>query len=96
MDTGVMFLRILSPFYFIVSVKLVSDGVLRGAGLMEKFVVATFTDLTLRVVLAIVLSGTFLGATGIWLAWPIGWSIAMALSVAFYASVKWGKGADKH
>ena len=34
MDTGVQFLRIVSPFYFIVSTKLVSDGVLRGAGLM--------------------------------------------------------------
>lgn len=35
MDTGVQFLRILSPFYFVVSAKLVSDGVLRGAGLHE-------------------------------------------------------------
>ena len=44
MDTGVAFLRIIAPFYFIVSAKLVSDGVLRGAGLMKKFMVATFTD----------------------------------------------------
>ncbi|MEI3406348.1 MAG: hypothetical protein V8Q79_07185 [Christensenellales bacterium] len=35
MNTGVQFLRILSPFYFVVSTKLVSDGVLRGAGLMR-------------------------------------------------------------
>ena len=34
MDTGVLFLRIVSPFYFIVAAKLVSDGVLRGAGMM--------------------------------------------------------------
>ena len=31
MDTGIIFLRILSPFYFIVSAKLVADGILRGA-----------------------------------------------------------------
>lgn len=31
MDTGVVFLRIVSPFYFVVAAKLVSDGVLRGA-----------------------------------------------------------------
>ena len=32
-DTGMLFLRILSPFYFVVSVKLVADGILRGCGL---------------------------------------------------------------
>ena len=58
MDTGVAFLRIIAPFYFIVSAKLVSDGVLRGAGLMKKFMIATFTDLVLRVALAEVLSRT--------------------------------------
>lgn len=29
-DTGVEFLRIVSPFYFVISIKLVADGVLRG------------------------------------------------------------------
>ena len=67
MDSGVMFLRIVSPFYFVVAAKLVSDGILRGAGLMKRFMIATFTDLVLRVVLAEVLSRTSLGTTGIWL-----------------------------
>lgn len=89
MDTGVFFLRIVSPFYFIVAAKLVSDGILRGAGMMKKFMVATFTDLVLRVALAEVLSRTALGTTGIWLSWPIGWTIAAVLSIAFYATVKW-------
>lgn len=82
-QTGIMFLRIVSPFYIIASVKLAADGVLRGAGLMGCFMTATFTDLILRVVLASVLSGPF-GSTGIWSAWPIGWCIATALSVLFY------------
>ena len=89
MDTGVFFLRIVSPFYFVVAAKLVSDGILRGAGMMKKFMVATFTDLVLRVALAEVLSRTALGTTGIWLSWPIGWTIAAVLSIAFYATVKW-------
>lgn len=89
MDTGVIFLRILSPFYFIISVKLVSDGVLRGAGFMKRFMAGTFTDLLLRVVLAATLSKTSLGSIGIWISWPIGWSISMVMSVWFYASVKW-------
>ena len=42
--TGILYLRILSPFYFIVSAKLVSDGVLRGAGLMRQFMIGTLVD----------------------------------------------------
>lgn len=88
LNTGILFLRILAPFYFVISVKLVADGILRGAGLMKRFMIGTFTDLILRVVLAIVLAGQF-GAVGIWCAWPIGWTIAMCLSVFFYAHGPW-------
>ena len=91
MDTGVLFLRIVSPFYFVVAAKLVSDGILRGAGMMKKFMIATFTDLVLRVALAEILSRTSLGTTGIWLSWPIGWTIAAVLSILFYVTVKWGQ-----
>ena len=84
MRTGMTFLRILSPFYFIISVKLVADGILRGAGRMRSFMTATFTDLILRVLLAYCFSRTSLGATGIWCAWPIGWCTATVLSLAFY------------
>ena len=90
MASGVQFLRIVSPFYFVVSCKLVSDGVLRGAGLMKEFMVATFTDLILRVGLAIALS-KMLGAVGVWCAWPIGWSISMVMSVCFYRRGPWEK-----
>lgn len=88
LSTGTTFLRILSPFYFVVSLKLVSDGVLRGAGMMKKFMIATFTDLALRVILAKVLSIPF-ASMGIWLAWPIGWIIATILSVTFFHTGKW-------
>ncbi|MEY8334379.1 MATE family efflux transporter [Lachnospiraceae bacterium 47-T17] len=82
--TGMQFLRILSPFYFVVSAKLVADGILRGVSAMSRFMVATFTDLVLRVVLAFVLSAWTGDAIGIWCAWPIGWTIAMCLSIFFY------------
>ncbi len=90
MVTGMTFLRILSPFYFVVSAKLVADGILRGTGRMKQFMTATFTDLILRVVLAIGLSRTTLGATGIWCAWPIGWTIAAIMSVFFYKRIQLG------
>ena len=88
MDTARIFLRILSPFYLVVSVKMVTDGVLRGASMMKQFVISTFTDLTLRVVLAFVFSAA-IGSTGIWCAWPVGWSIATGMSILFYRRSAW-------
>ena len=41
--------------------------------------------------LAEILSRTALGTTGIWISWPIGWTIAAALSIVFYATVRWEK-----
>ena len=76
-------LKLCHHFIFIISVKLVADGILRGAGLMKPFMIATFTDLTLRVILAIILSSQW-GYIGIWCSWPIGWSIGVLLSVWFY------------
>ena len=88
LSTGIQFLRIVAPFYLIVSAKLVADGVLRGAGLMKQFMTGTFTDLILRVVLSIILAPMF-GPLGIWSAWPIGWSIASGLSLIFYSRGPW-------
>ena len=82
--TGQQFLWILSPFYFMVSAKLAADGILRGASAMGKFMVATFIDLVLRVILAFVFSGLTNSAMGIWCAWPVGWTIAAVISIFFY------------
>lgn len=83
MTAGVQFLRIVSPFYAVICIKLIADGVLRGAGMMKPFMVSTFSDLLLRVGLCILFS-SFLGAVGIWCAWPVGWVIGTALSTLFY------------
>lgn len=90
LEVGVRFLRIVSPFYVVISLKLVSDGVLRGSGAMKAFMIATFSDLILRVVLAFVLSH-HLGEVGIWMSWPIGWVIGTILSLFFYGFGVWKK-----
>lgn len=86
--SGTLYLRILSPFYFVISTKLVADGILRGAAKMKEFMIATFSDLLTRVLLAVILSGTVLGYLGIWCAWPLGWSLATFISVYFYKRMK--------
>lgn len=93
LQTGAQFLCIVSPFYFVVSAKLAADGILRGAGMMKQFMIATFTDLILRVALAYGLSHTALGAAGIWSAWPFGWCVATAISLMFYRGGVWNANA---
>ena len=88
LDTGMKFLNIVAPFYFVVCLKLVTDGLLRGSGAMASFMIATFSDLILRVALGYILSVPF-GSTGIWMSWPVGWAIGTALSLAFYAKGVW-------
>ena len=83
-SVGTDFLRIAAPFYFVAAIKLMADGLLRGAGLMSAFMTSTFTDLVLRVVLAYVFSYALSSEVGIWLSWPVGWTVAAAISVAFY------------
>ena len=94
LKTGLTFLRVISPFYFVIAAKLVADGVLRGSGMMKQFMIATFTDLILRVALAEVLALTPLGTTGIWMAWPCGWCVSAVLSIIFYRGDAWNKMPD--
>lgn len=84
LSSGFAFLRIVSPFYFVVAAKLVTDGILRGSGKMGQFMTATFTDLILRVILAFAFSGTALKSIGIWCAWPVGWTVATVMSLCYY------------
>ena len=91
MDSGIYYLRILSPFYFVISAKLVVDGILRGAKMMREFMTATFLDLIVRVGLAAVLSKTALGYLGIWCAWPLGWTTALVSSLLLYRRGAWNR-----
>ncbi len=82
-EAGALFLRIVSPFFLAVAFKVTIDGILRGAGMLKAFMISTFSDLILRVGFAFILQPR-LGAEGIWLSWPVGWVIGMAISAGFY------------
>ena len=87
---GVQFLKIVSPFYFLATVKIIVDGILRGSGAMLSFMVSTFTDLILRVIFAFILTPR-IGQLGIWWSWPIGWIVASLASLTLYLSGVWKK-----
>ena len=90
MATGRSFLLIVAPFYLVVAIKNISDAVLRGAGDMKPFMADTFIDLLLRVGLSWLFS-SYWGPVGIWLSWPVGWSVATVISIFFYLSGHWKK-----
>ena len=83
-EIGAAFLRCVAPFYPVIAVKVVLDGVYRGIGKMGFFAATTIIDLVIRVALSYAFAPS-LGLMGICWAWVIGWGIAAALSAAFYA-----------
>lgn len=85
-SSGVDFLRIVSPLYFMISIKLTTDGIIRGSGAMAYFVLATIPDLILRIIMANLLTKPF-GSMGIWMAWPFGWVAATVLTMVFYRKI---------
>ena len=89
-SVGTQFLKIVSPFYLFIAIKLIIDGVLRGCGKMKMFMISTFSDLLLRVALSYLLVPVF-NELGIWYSWPIGWLLATILSSVFFFSGMWKK-----
>lgn len=95
LSVGGSFLLIISPFYFSVATKLTTDAVLKGGGAMGSFMITTFSDLIIRVVMAFVLV-QFWGTNGIWWSWPIGWIISAVLSLIFYRVGTWKPKYARH
>lgn len=89
-NSGVKFLKIVAPFYLFIAIKLIIDGVLRGSGAMKMFMVSTFSDLLLRVILSYILAPVF-NEQGIWYSWPVGWLLATVISCVFYFTGMWKK-----
>lgn len=90
---GKEFLWTVCPFYAIITIKIINDGIFRGAGAMKAFMVCTFFDLGLRVIASYVLP-LWIGASGVWWAFPLGWVSCTVLSVLLYRFGNWTHAAD--
>ena len=93
-NTGLTFLQTIAPFYLLLAFKLTSDGLMRGCGMMGRFMATTLSDLFLRVVLAVLFS-RWLGVNGIWLSWPVGWFVGTVLSMVFYRTSIYRQAEEK-
>ena len=89
-DTGIACVRFMGWFYVLIGLKMISDGVLRGAGDMTMFTVANLVNMGLRVVLAVTLAPRF-GIQFVWMAVPAGWLINYLISFFEYRTGKWKK-----
>ncbi len=92
--TGLDFIYIVMPFHTVITVKIGTDAVFRGSASMGLFMIATFADLILRVVVSYILF-PYMSVTAIWISWPIGWIIGTILSLVFYLTGIWKKNLQK-
>ena len=87
-STGVSYLRFIGWFFVLIGLKMITDGLLRGAGDMKMFTVANLVNLSIRVVLAVTLAPR-IGIEMVWYAVPIGWLANYLISFAEYRAGKW-------
>lgn len=86
---GIEYLKIVSIFYFLVSIMFVTTGVLRGAGdTMVPMFISILSLWLIRVPIAKLLS-VKIGQSGIWWSVGIAWTAGFVLTMVYYATGKW-------
>lgn len=82
---GAEYLRTEGPFYFAIGILFLLYGLYRAVGRPGFSVVLTVFSLGTRVALAYWLSATPMGITGVWWSVPIGWFLADAVGLGYFA-----------
>lgn len=90
MSTGTDYLRFIGWFFTFIGLKMITDGLLRGAGDMKMFTVANLVNLSIRVIMAVTLAPVF-GIAMVWYAVPVGWAVNYVISFLEYRTGKWRK-----
>ncbi|MGI5965569.1 MULTISPECIES: MATE family efflux transporter [Anaerotruncus] len=88
LQTGTGYLRFMGWFFVMIGLKMITDGLLRGAGDMRMFTVANLVNLSIRVFIAVAFAPRF-GIAMVWVAVPVGWSANYVLSFLQYRTGKW-------
>ena len=75
------YMRWLGYFFIFMGIKMATDGVLRGLGIMRPFLVANMVNLGMRLSVALLCAPRF-GIAFVWLAVPAGWLANFLVSYA--------------
>lgn len=87
-QTGVGYLQFIGCFFVFIGMKMITDGLLRGAGDMVMFTVANMVNLGIRVFASMIFAPRF-GVAVVWIVVPIGWIANFLVSFAEYRTGKW-------
>ena len=88
LSTGQNYLLFMGWFFLLIGIKMVVDGLLRGAGDMKVFTIANLVNLFIRVSFAMIFAPRY-GIQMVWYAVPIGWFANWIISFAQYKTDKW-------
>ena len=78
------YMKWLGYFFIFMGIKMATDGVLRGLGIMRPFLIANMVNLAIRLFVALMFAPRF-GIAFVWLAVPAGWLANFLIS---YAALK--------
>lgn len=87
-QTGVSYLQFIGWFFVFIGMKMITDGLLRGAGDMAMFTVANMVNLGIRVFASMIFAPGF-GVAVVWIVVPVGWIANFLISYAEYRTGKW-------
>jgi len=86
----ITYLRIVGPASMLFAALFVSNGVINGSGRTMVTMGISFIALWgLRVPLAVILSRTSLGLTGVWIAFVAGFAVGLTASLIYYRTGRW-------
>ena len=88
MNTGISYIAFMGWFFIFIGMKMITDGLLRGAGDMKVFTIANIVNLSIRVLVAFIAAPVF-GIEMVWVAVPIGWAANWLISYWGYHTGKW-------
>ncbi len=88
LSVGVTSIKWQSCFFIILGIKMLFDGLLRGAGDMFIFTLASLINLLIRVSLSVVLAPR-LGIFVVWRVASLGWTVNAVMVIAQYMTGRW-------
>lgn len=91
-QTGAAYLRFIGTFFCLIGFKASTDGLLRGAGDVNVYMIANLANLSIRVAVAKFCSPIF-GIQVIWYAVPMGWLANYLISFIWYRTGNWKRKA---
>ncbi len=75
------YMKWIGYFFVFMGIKMATDGVLRGLGIMRPFLIANMVNLGIRLFVALMFAPRF-GIVFVWLAVPAGWLVNFLISYA--------------